>query len=60
MQPYLLKEEELKELSIKIPKWNISSKYIQRDIIFNKPERHFFSVDDKTYIDNRYMNTTGG
>ncbi len=31
-----------------------------KNIIFNKPERHFFSVDDKTYINNRYMNTTGG
>ena len=31
-----------------------------RRIIFNKPEKHFFTVDDKTYITNRYMNTTGG
>ena len=31
-----------------------------RSIIFNKPEKHFFSIDDKTYINNRYMNTTGG
>ena len=31
-----------------------------RHIVFNKPEKHFFTVDDKTYINNRYMNTTGG
>ena len=31
-----------------------------RNIVFNKPERHFFSIDDQTYINNRYMNTTGG
>tara|TARA_A100001011_G_scaffold385570_1_gene459787 strand:+ start:163 stop:1059 length:897 start_codon:yes stop_codon:yes gene_type:complete len=31
-----------------------------KNIIFNKPEKHLFSVDDKTYINNRYMNTTGG
>ena len=28
------------------------------DVIFNKPE-NIFEVDDKTYINNRYMNTTG-
>ena len=31
-----------------------------RRVIFNKPEKHFFTADDKTYINNRYMNTTGG
>ncbi len=31
-----------------------------KNIIFNKPEKHLFSINDKTYINNRYMNTTGG
>ena len=30
------------------------------DIIYNKPEKHLFSVDDETYINSRFMNTTGG
>ena len=33
---------------------------IINDIIYNKPEKHLFSVDDKTYINSRFMNTTGG
>ena len=35
MQPYLLKEEELKELSAKIPGWEIYPKYINREFNFN-------------------------
>ena len=31
-----------------------------KNVIFNKPEKHLFSINDKTYINNRYMNTTGG
>ena len=30
------------------------------DIIYNKPEKHLFSVNDETYINSRFMNTTGG
>ena len=33
---------------------------ILRDVIYNKPEKHYFSVDDKSYIKKRFMNTTGG
>lgn len=33
---------------------------ILRDVIYNKPEKHYFSVDDKSYITKRFMNTTGG
>ena len=34
MKPYLLKEEEIKQLEAKIPGWEIHSKYIERNIIF--------------------------
>ena len=34
MKPYLLKDEEIKELKAKIPDWEIHSNFIQRDIIF--------------------------
>ena len=54
MQPYLLKEEELKELSIKIPKWNISSKYIQRDIIFNNFIDAFSFMTKVAFICEKY------
>ena len=34
MEPYLLKDEELKELVIKIPGWEIKSENIQREFNF--------------------------
>ena len=34
MRPYLLNEEELKELIAKIPGWDINSKYIKREFNF--------------------------
>ena len=34
MKPYLLKDEELKELTAKIPGWEIKAKQIERDFIF--------------------------
>ena len=34
MKPYLLQEEEIKELSAKIPGWEIHQKYIERNLIF--------------------------
>ena len=34
MKPYLLQEEEIKELSAKIPGWDIHQKYIERNLIF--------------------------
>ena len=33
---------------------------VLQNVIYNKPERHFFGVDDKSYIKKRFMNTTGG
>ena len=34
MKPYLLKDEELKELVVKIPGWEINSGQIQREFNF--------------------------
>ena len=35
MKPYLLQDEELKELVAKIPGWEINSKHIEREFNFN-------------------------
>ena len=34
MEPYLLQDEELKELNAKIPRWKIKSEYIEREFNF--------------------------
>ena len=34
MEPYLLQDEELKELVVKIPGWEVKSELIQREFIF--------------------------
>tara|TARA_Y100001978_G_scaffold170679_1_gene160124 strand:- start:375 stop:662 length:288 start_codon:yes stop_codon:yes gene_type:complete len=34
MKPYLLSDEEIRELAAKIPGWEINPKYIERNIIF--------------------------
>lgn len=38
----------------------IQLKKILSDVIFNKPEKHYFDVNKKSYIKERFMNTTGG
>ena len=35
MKPYLLKDDELNELTFKIPSWEITPKYIKREFKFN-------------------------
>jgi len=35
MEPYLLKNEELKELTVKIPGWEIHNEQIQREFKFS-------------------------
>jgi len=35
MEPYLLKDEELKELIVKIPGWEINNEQIQREFKFS-------------------------
>ncbi len=34
MKPYLLQNDEIKELTAKIPGWSISSSYIERKFLF--------------------------
>ena len=34
MKPYLLQDEELKELAVKIPGWDVKSELIEREFIF--------------------------
>ena len=34
MQPYLLQEQEIKELGAKIPNWDIQTTFIKRDFLF--------------------------
>ena len=34
MKPYLLQEEEIKELEAKIPGWEINPKHIERNVVF--------------------------
>ena len=38
----------------------IQLKKILSNVIFNKPEKHYFDVNKKSYIKERFMNTTGG
>lgn len=33
---------------------------VLKDVIFNKPEKHYFNINEKSYIKKRFMNTTGG
>ena len=33
---------------------------VLKNVIFNKPEKHNFNIDEKSYIKKRFMNTTGG
>ena len=35
MKPYLLQEEELKKLIVKIPNWKVIDNYIEREFNFN-------------------------
>ena len=34
MEPYLLQDEELMELGVKIPRWEVKSKQLQREFLF--------------------------
>ena len=33
---------------------------ILKNVIYTKPEKHYFRIDEKSYIKKRFMNTTGG
>ena len=38
----------------------IQLRKILYNVIFNKPEKHYFNINKESYIKERFMNTTGG
>tara|TARA_B100000965_G_C19529826_1_gene730576 strand:- start:769 stop:1059 length:291 start_codon:yes stop_codon:yes gene_type:complete len=54
MQPYLLKDGELKEIEKKIPQWDISAKYIKRDFIFKDFIEAFSFITKVALICEKY------
>ena len=54
MKPYLLKEEEIKELAAKIPGWEIHTKYIERNIIFEDFVDAFSFITKVALIAEKY------
>ena len=33
---------------------------IIKSSIYHKPEKHFFNIKEKAYVQDRFMSTTGG
>ena len=54
MEPYLLKDEELKELLVKIPGWEIKSKIIERDFNFDNFVEAFSFMTKVALICEKY------
>ena len=54
MKPYLLKNEELKELIAKIPGWEINSKYIKREFNFTNFIEAFSFMTKIALISEKY------
>ena len=54
MRPYLLKEEELKELVVKIPGWEINSKQIEREFNFDNFIEAFSFMSKIALISEKY------
>ena len=54
MKPYLLKNEELKELIAKIPGWEINSKYIKREFNFANFIEAFSFMTKVAFICEKY------
>ena len=48
LNPFLTESDDSKLMSV------------LKNLIYNKPERHFFDINEKSYIKKRFMNTTGG
>lgn len=48
LNPFLTESDDSKLMSV------------LKNLIYNKPERHFFDINKKSYIKKRFMNTTGG
>ena len=57
MKPYLLQEEEIKELSAKIPGWEIHQKYIERNLNFHwKKTKFIASMLDQNLPQFQFLN----
>ena len=54
MKPYLLKEEEIKELGAKISEWEIHTKYIERKIIFKNFIEAFSFMTKVALLSEKY------
>ena len=54
MEPYLLRDEELKELVVKIPDWEIKSAQIQREFSFANFIEAFSFMTKVALICERY------
>ena len=54
MEPYLLRDGELKELGVKIPGWEIKSRLIQRELNFSDFIEAFSFMTKVALICERY------
>ena len=54
MKPYLLQEEELKELIVKIPNWKLIDNYIEREFNFNNFTEAFSFMTKIALICEKY------
>ena len=54
MEPYLLQDEELKELGVKIPRWEVKSKQLQREFLFVNFIEAFSFMTKVAFISEKY------
>ena len=54
MEPYLLQDEELKELVVKIPGWQVKSKEIEREFTFTNFIEAFSFMTKIAFICEKY------
>ena len=54
MEPYLLDNEELKELAVKLPGWRISSQNIERKFSFNNFNEAFSFMTQVALLCEKY------
>ena len=54
MKPYLLKDEEIKELEAKIPEWEIHPNYIERNISFQNFVEAFSFMTKVALLSEKY------
>ena len=54
MKPYLLKEQEIKELTAKIPGWAIYPEYIERNFLFENFVEAFSFMTKVALLSEKY------